>query len=133
VRGDLIKVANPGIDEFFAEHTDEPVDQTYILPQGDFLLLGGTAAVGETSLAPDVLIAQGIVERCVMVDSRLTAVPVLEHRVGLRPNRTEIRLEPERVGASTIIHNYGHGGGGVTLSWGCAEEVRELVEKVRAT
>jgi D-amino-acid oxidase len=132
VRGDLIKVDNPGIDEFFAEHTDEPVDQTYILPQGDFLLLGGTAVAGETSLAPDAEVARGIVERCAEVDDRLADAPVLEHRVGLRPNRTEIRLEPERVGASTIIHNYGHGGGGVTLSWGCAEEVRELVEKVRA-
>lgn len=132
VRGDLIKVANPGIDEFFAEHTDEPVDQTYILPQGDFLLLGGTAVAGETSLEPDAEVARGIVERCAKVNGRLADATVIEHRVGLRPNRTEIRLEPERVGASTIIHNYGHGGGGVTLSWGCAEEVRELVEKVRA-
>jgi D-amino-acid oxidase len=48
--------------------------------------------------------------------------------VGLRPARSAVRLEREtpRPG-STLVHNYGHGGAGVTLSWGCAGEVSELV------
>lgn len=29
-----------------------------------------------------------------------------------------------------IIHNYGHGGGGVTLAWGCAKDVLNIVEKM---
>ena len=41
------------------------------------------------------------------------------HRVGLRPVRPAVRLE--RVG--DVVHCYGHGGAGVTLSWGCADEV----------
>jgi len=52
---------------------------------------------------------------------------VLEHRVGLRPARTSVRLEAERAGEVTFVHNYGHGGSGVTLSWGCAEDATELV------
>jgi D-amino-acid oxidase len=54
---------------------------------------------------------------------------VLEHRAGLRPWRPEVRLEMETVGGAAVIHNYGHGGAGVTLSWGCADRVVELAEE----
>jgi D-amino-acid oxidase len=53
---------------------------------------------------------------------------VLEHKVGLRPGRPEIRLERED-GPIPRIHNYGHGGSGITLSWGCAEETLRLVQE----
>jgi len=48
--------------------------------------------------------------------------------VGLRPSRKEVRLETELISDRTVIHNYGHGGAGVTLSWGCADEVVRLVK-----
>jgi D-amino-acid oxidase len=50
---------------------------------------------------------------------------VLAERVGLRPFRTSgIRLERDQLrDGRTVIHNYGHGGAGFTLSWGCAREV----------
>jgi D-amino-acid oxidase len=47
--------------------------------------------------------------------------------VGLRPSRNEVRLETEDISGRFVVHNYGHGGAGVTLSWGCAEEVVEIV------
>jgi D-amino-acid oxidase len=46
---------------------------------------------------------------------------VITDRVGFRPTRPEIRVERE----GDVIHNYGHGGSGLTLSWGCAREVLE--------
>ena len=50
-------------------------------------------------------------------------------RVGLRPVRPRnVRLETEA--GTRIVHNYGHGGSGVTLSWGCALEVVERVENL---
>jgi D-amino-acid oxidase len=39
-----------------------------------------------------------------------------------------VRLEAEHVGDGTIVHCYGHGGAGVTLSWGCADDVAALVD-----
>ena len=42
---------------------------------------------------------------------------------GLRPFRQQVRLEKE----GNIIHNYGHGGSGYTLSFGCADEVKRMV------
>jgi D-amino-acid oxidase len=44
--------------------------------------------------------------------------------VGLRPVRPSVRLEAEALGGGRrLLHNYGHGGAGVTLSWGCALDV----------
>ena len=53
---------------------------------------------------------------------------IREVKVGLRPfRRGGVRLEVE----GRVIHNYGHGGSGFTVSWGCAEEVAALVTSSR--
>ena len=53
--------------------------------------------------------------------------------VGLRPLRTKgVRLEWDDDLSNEgfrVLHNYGHGGSGITLSWGCAAEVVEIVAK----
>jgi glycine/D-amino acid oxidase-like deaminating enzyme len=47
---------------------------------------------------------------------------VIRHVAGLRPFRPAgFRLAVEPLGDRLLIHNYGHGGGGVSLSWGCAD------------
>lgn len=47
---------------------------------------------------------------------------VIRTVVGLRPYRPGgFVVRPERFGGTLVVHNYGHGGGGVTLSWGTAE------------
>jgi glycine/D-amino acid oxidase-like deaminating enzyme len=49
---------------------------------------------------------------------------------GLRPwRRDTYRLEPERVAGKLLVHNYGHGGAGITMSWGCADAVRNIVRQ----
>jgi D-amino-acid oxidase len=56
--------------------------------------------------------------------------------VGLRPYRDAgFVLRAASLGGKTVVHNYGHGGGGMTLSWGCAILASELAlqtEKRRA-
>lgn len=58
--------------------------------------------------------------------------------IGVRPYRpggVRLELVPEPMrgsgGEKRIIHNYGHGGAGVTLSWGCASVVGDLVDGIR--
>lgn len=54
---------------------------------------------------------------------------ILEVRAGFRPVRdTGPRVEKEHIVNKTIIHNYGHGGNGVILSWGTAEEAIGLLD-----
>ena len=52
---------------------------------------------------------------------------VIREVVGLRPYRPEgFRVEAERVGNKLLVHNYGHGGAGITLSWGTAALAMDL-------
>ena len=47
---------------------------------------------------------------------------------GLRPHRVKsYRPEPEVLGNKLVVHNYGHGGAGITMSWGCAREVVDII------
>ena len=75
---------------------------------------------------PDPATAARILAACIAVRPELRAAKVLKHRVGLRPVRPTVRLEAEQADGVTIVHNYGHGGAGVTLSWGCAHDAAEL-------
>jgi glycine/D-amino acid oxidase-like deaminating enzyme len=62
---------------------------------------------------------------------RLTGVDVNDIRLtaaeGFRHQRQTVRLESETQHGRSVMHNYGHGGAGITLSWSCAIKVAELV------
>jgi D-amino-acid oxidase len=122
VRGQLVILPNPGIDYFFQEN-GAAEEFTYFTPHSTRLVLGGCALPHDESLEPDEDLAARIVERCVAIEPRLRDLPVLELRTGLRPNRVSVRLEIDLSSGQPVIHNYGHGGSGLTLSWGCAATV----------
>jgi D-amino-acid oxidase len=70
-----------------------------------------------------------ILHRCQQLETRLRGLEIFGAKVELRPGRSEIRLEIERTtNKCSVIHNYGYGGAGFTLSWGCAEDVLELAK-----
>src|SRR6478672_13924681 len=53
---------------------------------------------------------------------------VIREVVGLRPFRPEgFLVEAQRVGDKLLVHNYGHGGAGITLSWGTASLALDLI------
>jgi D-amino-acid oxidase len=123
VRGQVVLAANPGIEEFFIDRDEEPPWIVYMFPHGDTVLLGGTNEVGNTDQDPKTDIAERIVAQCSAIDPRLRGAAILGHRVGFRPVRPEVRLESEPLGDAVLWHNYGHGGAGISLAWGCAAEI----------
>jgi D-amino-acid oxidase len=131
VRGQLVVVENPGIDRFYVEHDETPLP-TYFMPHDDRLVLGGSIEPRRADRTPDDATAKAIRQRCADIEPAIADARLIEHRVGIRPQRTRVRLERVALNGGHVIHNYGHGGAGVTLSWGCALEVRRLVREVMA-
>jgi D-amino-acid oxidase len=129
IRGQVVVVENPGIEEFYIDHgAPGDVDYVYAFPHGDVIVLGGTAQQGGSDLAPRPEISARITRDSAAVFPALRGARVITERVGLRPYRPEVRLEAETLpGGRTLWHNYGHGGAGVTLSWGCAREIASAV------
>jgi D-amino-acid oxidase len=128
VRGQAVVVRNPGIRDFFVGSGAPGWPLTYLFPHEDVVLLGGTEEAGRDSREPDPATAARIIEACTAIQPRLRDADVLDHRVGLRPVRPSVRLEAEQAADGvTVVHSYGHGGAGVTLSWGCAEDAAGLV------
>lgn len=125
IRGQIVRVTNPGLERFVLAEGG-----TYIVPRSEDCILGGTAEEGSWYTTPDPETAAKILRRCTALEPRLAEATVLGHRAGLRPGRPEVRLEREDfTNGLPCVHNYGHGGSGVTLSWGCAEEALGLVRQ----
>jgi D-amino-acid oxidase len=144
LRGALIRIVNDGraMPRITQAHcvahdeTNSEQDVVFIVPRGqDRLVLGGLTEPDAWGLDIDLRNYEPIRK---MHDRCIEFLPVLKDaqidesepvRVGLRPMRRQnVRLEREP--GTRIIHNYGHGGSGVTLSWGCAAEVVDSVERL---
>jgi D-amino-acid oxidase len=126
VRGQIVRIEQPEIDEWFLDQAD-PEDLVYVVPRERDVVLGGTAQEGDEQLRPDPATAAAIRARCEAAVPALRGAPVVGEAVGLRPARPAVRLEAEARDGGTVVHCYGHGGAGVTLAWGCAEELVGLV------
>ena len=127
VRGQVVVVEQVGVEEWLLAQEDE-ARLTYVVPRQRTVVLGGTADVGRADVDPDPATARAIVQRCTRLVPALSDAPVVAHKVGVRPARTAVRVEPGRLATGQrVVHDYGHGGAGVTLSYGCAQDVVDLV------
>ena len=126
-RGQVVIAENPGLSEFFIGLPDDTSEVVYLFPHGDTVVLGGTEVGDDWNTEPVPAVAERILHDCAVIEPRVHGLRVLGHRVGLRPFRPRVRLEAEPPGPGPlVVHNYGHGGAGVTLSWGCAREAAGL-------
>ena len=108
-------------------HFDQqPETLAYVIPRSDCTVLGGTAQINDWNESPSEDDSELILAKCTAMWPGLDTSRITGAAVGLRPARSAVRLELES-GERPLIHNYGHGGGGVTLSWGCADEVVALL------
>jgi D-amino-acid oxidase len=126
VQGQVVRLADPGLDGWLLDE-DNPAGLTYVVPRGDDVVCGGTAVVGATGTDPDPAVEAAVLERVHALVPALRGAPVLSRAVGLRPGRPTVRLERLDVDGRPVVACYGHGGAGVTLSWGCARDVVGLV------
>lgn len=98
----------------------------YSIPRARDCVFGGT-----NELSHDRAVDPKATARIVAECSRVLGIDppnVVGERVGLRPfRRSGVRLEREQLrDGRAVIHNYGHGGSGFTLSWGCAKAVLQV-------
>ncbi|CUR56020.1 D-amino-acid:oxygen oxidoreductase (Deaminating) [metagenome] len=118
VRDQVVYVEQVGVERW----TLDRAGPTYVVPRAHDIVVGGSDVEGEWSRTPSPQVTAEILERAVRLVPELAGARVIRHKVGLRPVRPAVRVE--RVGR--IIHCYGQGGAGVTLSWGCADTVASM-------
>ncbi len=88
------------------------------LSAGAVLAGAPPAAAGDLSATPDSPI----------VPVTIDANRVIRTVVGLRPYRaTGFVLRAQAFGDKVLVHDYGHGGGGFSLSWGCATLAADMI------
>jgi len=129
IRGQVVRLANPGLTDWIVDD-DFPGGLTYVVPRRTDIVCGGVAEAGswDTEILPET--EKAILRRATSLVPELAGLPIVSRAAGLRPARESIRLEHVADYAVPVVACYGHGGAGVSLSWGCAEAVAGLVAEV---
>ena len=148
IRGYLVRVRAPFLHTWYRDSDS----WSYVFPRMHEVNCGGTYDMDCEDTAVHGELRRDIIERCALIVPDLRHCPVVSEWAGLRPGRDVLRLELELPGGTMVrvdegrrrldvagvgcpvpvIHNYGAGGSGMTIHWGCAAEVVELAKKIRA-
>lgn len=130
VRGQILKVEAPWLKmAYYADY------DTYIVPGFNSVTCGGCRNFESWDMNVSPHDTAAIKERCEALVPGLKKAPLKEIRVGLRPHRDPCRVETEFIdipnrGIMRIVHQYGHGGYGVTCAPGTAKYAVKLVRDV---
>lgn len=131
IRGQSMRVEAPWIFHC----TIDDIRMNQFVPNLDSVFLGGTAQYGNYNKNVDAKDSKHIREGSIELCKSLENSKILWEWAGLRPGRDSVRLEVETYTLQSgkiipIVHNYGHGGSGVTLSWGCGRDVAVIVKEL---
>ncbi|XP_054710005.1 D-aspartate oxidase-like [Uloborus diversus] len=128
IRGQTIKVKAPWIKHFYYG------DEVYVIPGVEYVTLGGIKDFGSWNMNVNTYQKQFIWDKCTELIPSLKKAEVLWDWVGLRPFRSQVRVDGCFVKSNRkyklVVNNYGHGGHGVALSWGTAQEATRIVKKL---
>jgi D-amino-acid oxidase len=129
VRGQTVTIKSNGFEKVLTD-TEGLNSLAGIIPRLNDIILGGTSQANDWNLEIDPNDTKDILKKAKALSPFFNDVQIIEIKVGLRPVRKEVRLEIESFGNKYVVHNYGHGGAGYTLSWGCAADVVKLVKSI---
>ncbi|MBC7722510.1 MAG: FAD-binding oxidoreductase, partial [Pedobacter sp.] len=124
VRGQVL-LLEPGYPDSIFLDNQTP---TYIVPRQDATIVGGTYEEHIDIEITDPKTLEQLLDKASAVFEKLKGRKIIGSWAGLRPFRETVRLEQEP--NTNIIHNYGHGGSGFTLAFGCADEITKLVSHI---
>lgn len=145
VAGHIVKIKCPSVHHFYMDSDNT----TYVFPRLHDLVVGGTYWKGVSNTQPNIDTRNDIITRASRLVPDLAQAQIVGEYVGLRPYREVTRLELEYPATHPnsasqqlmskpmpsqirvpVVHNYGHGGSGITLHWGCATTVMELAKPI---
>jgi D-amino-acid oxidase len=125
MRGQILRAEKMNIPSFA-----DPIRKgalTYIINRSQDSIIGGTDYEDDWNEEQDPKDTQLILGR--LKSFGIQSRPqVIETLVGLRPKRKAVRFEFDEE-FPQIFHNYGHGGAGFTVAWGCALELAEILNR----
>jgi len=129
IRGVLIHLKEKVSLKKFISWDDHPDGLTYIISRRDKCILGGTTDKGNWDTTTTKEEVEKIYKRCISLAPELKDAEVIGKWVGLRPGRKTLRLELDLSYEKPVIHNVGHGGSGMTIHWGTADEVVKILQE----
>lgn len=125
MRGQILRCKKMGIPSY-ADATKKGA-LSYVINRSEDCVIGGTDYENDWNTTIEKNDTNIITNR--LLEGGLTQKnpEILEEIVGLRPKRSAVRYEFDNK-FSNIFHNYGHGGAGFTVAWGCAIELAEIAD-----
>jgi D-amino-acid oxidase len=125
MRGQILRCAPINLPSYADSTTKGAL--TYLINRTNDCVIGGTDYENDWNLNVDTNDTALILNRFSKFNTTGKAPEILEEVVGLRPKRSSVRFEYDDT-HQNIFHNYGHGGAGFTVAWGCAINLVKLLE-----